>query len=158
MRANSVGKASVEVSHAYLAGLIDGDGSIMAVIEKHQAKKFGWRVRIVLKVTQKHEADVSFLPALTGFGAVTRNSQAFDWKTRNQKEIKVILSNIRPYSRIKLKQVKIALEILSSDIKTEADLHKQAKLADTLSRFNVRSNNRRKNYVTKIQTLTSSND
>ncbi len=158
MRANSVGKKSVEVNNAYLAGLIDGDGSIMAIIEKHQAKKFGWRVRIVLKVTQKYEADLLFLIPLTSCGAVTKNGDTYDWKTRDQNMIKEVLLNIKPYARIKQNQVKIALQILDSDVTSEQDLQVVATLADALSRFNVRSNNRRKNYVTKIQTLLSSND
>lgn len=158
MRANSVGKKSVEVNNAYLAGLIDGDGSIMAIIEKHQAKKFGWRVRIVLKVTQKHEADLLFLVPLTKSGAISKNGETYDWKTRDQDMIKEILLNIKPYSRIKQNQVKIALQILDSVITSEKDLLAVATLADALSRFNVRSNNRRKNYVTKIETLISSND
>ena len=158
MRANSVGKKSVEVSNAYLAGLIDGDGSIMAIIEKHPAKKFGWRVRIVLKVTQKHEADLLFLVAMTNCGAVSKNGETYDWKTRDQNMVKEVLLNIQPYSRIKHNQVTIALQILNSDITSLEDLQAVATLADALSRFNVRSNNRRKNYVTKIQTLLSSND
>ena len=158
MRANSVGKKSVEVNNAYLAGLIDGDGSIMAIIEKHPAKKFGWRVRIVLKVTQKYEADLLFLIPLTGCGAVTKNGETYDWKTRDQDLIKEVLLNIQLYSRIKHNQVTIALQILNTDITSEQDLLAVATLADALSRFNVRSNNRRKNYATKIQTLLSSND
>jgi len=158
MRANSVGKKSVEVNNAYLAGLIDGDGSIMAIIEKHSAKKFGWRVRIVLKVTQKYEADLLFLIPLTGGGAVSKNGETYDWKTRDQNLIMQILLNIQPYSRIKHNQVIIALQILNTDVTSEQDLKAVATLADALSRFNVRSNNRRKNYATKIQTLLSSND
>ena len=40
MRANAVGKECAEVDRAYLAGLIDGDGAIMAIIEPHSEKKF----------------------------------------------------------------------------------------------------------------------
>jgi len=32
---NPVGKPVSEVDRAYLAGLLDGDGAIMAVIERH---------------------------------------------------------------------------------------------------------------------------
>jgi len=158
MRANSVGKESVEAINAYLAGFIDGDGSIMAVIERHKAKKFGWRVRIVLKITQKHQADVKFLLKMTVCGAISKNGETHDWKTRDQNEIKRLLNQISPYSRVKQNQVKIALKIIDTLVLTKADLIKVAKMADALSRYNVRSNNRRLNYVTKIQTLFSSND
>ena len=53
MNASAVGKASIEVKRAYLAGLIDGDGCIMATIERHREMRFGFRVRVELKITQK---------------------------------------------------------------------------------------------------------
>ena len=43
---NTVGKDATEVERAYLAGLIDADGAIMAVIERHKETKFRFRVRI----------------------------------------------------------------------------------------------------------------
>ena len=36
-----VGKTIPEVHKAYLAGFIDGDGAIMALLERHPAKRFG---------------------------------------------------------------------------------------------------------------------
>ena len=36
-----VGKTIPEVHKAYLAGFIDGDGAIMALLERHAAKRFG---------------------------------------------------------------------------------------------------------------------
>jgi len=53
MNASAVGKIDVEVKRAYLAGFIDGDGCIMATIERHSEKKFRFRVRVELKITQK---------------------------------------------------------------------------------------------------------
>ena len=54
MKANAVGKISNEAGRAYLAGLIDGDGAIMATIEKHSEKKIGFRVRLEIKITQNY--------------------------------------------------------------------------------------------------------
>ena len=48
-----MGRILSEADRAYLAGLIDADGAIMASIEKHREKKFGFRVRVTLKITQK---------------------------------------------------------------------------------------------------------
>ena len=55
MTASAVGKMRAEVTRAYLAGLIDGDGAISATIEKHSEKKFGFRVRVEIKLTQKDD-------------------------------------------------------------------------------------------------------
>lgn len=49
----SVGKGCSEVDRAYIAGLFDCDGAIMASIESHKEKKYGFRVRVILKLTQK---------------------------------------------------------------------------------------------------------
>ena len=52
---NSVGKKYSAVNCAYLAGLFDGDGAIMACIEHHKEKKFRFRVRIYIKISQKNK-------------------------------------------------------------------------------------------------------
>ena len=54
------------------------------------------------------------------------------------------------YSQGKQKQIILALEILQSSITSKADLVRIARLADTLSSYNVRSFGRRKNYASKI--------
>ncbi len=158
MRANAVGKECAEVDLAYIAGLIDGDGAIMALIEPHHEKKFRFRVRIELKVTQKEKKNLVFLPKLLGLGSVRKNRTTYDWITRDQKNLLQILSILRPYSRIKRRQIDIALKIIGTPIGSPRDLVHVARLADALSRFNVRSNNRRKNHTAMIKAHFSSND
>ncbi len=145
MRANAVGKKCAEVDLAYIAGLMDADGAIMAIIEPHHEQKFRFRVRIELKITQKHKRSIAFLPLLLDSGSVCAHKAAYDWITRDQEDIADILSMLRPYSRIKRRQVDTALQILAIPIRKRTDLMRVARLADTLSKFNVRSNNRRKN-------------
>ena len=158
MDASAVGKRCSEVDRAYCAGLIDGDGSIMALIEPHSEKRFRFRVRIELKITQKYRKDLVFLPNLLGCGLIRTNRTTCDWITRDQKEIFRVLSLIKPYSRTKQRQIQIACDIIQTSIKRSEDLLRVARLADTLSKFNVRSKNRRKNYATMIQEHFSSND
>lgn len=158
MRANSVGKMCSEVDLAYVAGLVDGDGAIMACIEPHQEKKFRFRVRVVFKVTQKHKEDLIFLEKLFECGLIRQNGSTYDWIVRDQQSLATILGMLLPYSRSKQQQIKLALDILHTEIVTKEDLLRVATLADALSRFNVRSNNRRKNHVTMIQEHISSND
>lgn len=150
MRANAVGKECAVVDLAYSAGFIDADGAIMALIEPHREKRFRFRVRIELKVTQKHKKDLVFFALLFGCGKVRANRTTFDWITRDQKEIARILSLLRPYSKTKRRQIDIALRIITTPIRSRNDLIRVARSADALSRFNVRSNNRRKNFVTMI--------
>ena len=159
MNASAVGKKCSVVQRAYLAGLIDGDGAIMATIETHGEKKFHFRVRIELKVTQKYRKSLEFIPKLLGCGSIrTTKKMVHDWITRDQKEISRILTLLKPYSRIKQQQMNIALKIVATPVRSRKDLMRVAQLADSLSRFNVRSKNRRKNFAGMIQEYFSPND
>jgi hypothetical protein len=146
--ANAVGRLLSETERAYLAGFIDGDGAIMAVIERHREKRFGFRVRIIVKATQLKENELEVLLANTGIGTVQLNRRAYDWIIKDQKSVQWLLEMISPYLRCKSKQVRLASLILKHQIKKKEDLYKVARLADTLSSFNVRSKNRRKNFAT----------
>ena len=158
MEVNAVGKRCSEVDCAYLAGLIDGDGAIMAIIEPHSEKKFRFRVRIELKVTQKYRKDLVCMTEILGCGKIRTNRTTCDWVTRDQSEILRILSYIRPHSRMKQQQIDLARKIIETPIREFRDLKRVAQLADALSKFNVRSKNRRRNYAAMIQEHISSND
>ena len=155
MNASAVGKINVEVDRAYLAGLIDGDGCIMAHIEKHSEKKFGFRVRVSVKITQKESLLLNLLAKKYKVGKVRANRkgtvwQTHDWIVLNRTDVSTILETIFPYTNTKRKQIAIARQILNLSDATRQGLIKMARLADTLSKFNVRSKNRRKNFASMI--------
>ncbi len=163
LEANALGKVGVEVKRAYLAGLIDGDGCIMATIERHSEKKFGFRVRVEVKLTLKEKKLLEEFVREFKMGHVSCNRRGtalatHDWIIRDKSDLALLLEFIKPYSRLKGKQIALALQILRNSIQTPADLMKNAKLADTLSSLNVRSKNRRKNFATMIKIPISSND
>jgi intein/homing endonuclease len=164
MTASAVGKMRAEVTRAYLAGLIDGDGAISATIERHSEKKFGFRVRVEIKLTQKDDKLLRSLAREFKAGRVSSNRKndsdymTHDWIVRDKNDCIRILGYILPFTRLKKRQTAIAIKILQSAVITKKDLIKNALLADTLARFNVRSKNRRKNFVSMIQARISSND
>ena len=123
----------------------------MALIEKHSEKRFGFPVRIEVNVTQFHECDVAWLPVQTGVGYIRRNLETYQWIVRDQKAVRWLLDMIQPFTRCKQIQVALAIRILGHQIVSKNDLIQVAELADTLSKFNVRSRNRRKNSATMIQ-------
>jgi hypothetical protein len=147
----TVGKQLSEVERAYLAGLLDGDGAIMALIERHSEKRFRFRVRLQINVTQFHREDVAWLPLQTGVGYIRRNLKTYQWMVRDQKAVAWLLEMIAPYARSKARQVELARQILAIPINTIEDLLEIARLADALSAFNVRSRLRRKNFAAMIQ-------
>ena len=151
MKANTVGKNYFEVELAYTAGFLDADGAIMACIEKHDEKKFGFRVRIVVKISQKDIFVLKWFKKLFKLGDVRKNRTTHDWQIRVQKDCLKILIILLPYLKVKRKQAEIAISILQTSVTSRKDLMYIARSADALSRFNVRSKNRRKNFVTMIQ-------
>ncbi len=153
-----MGKIISEAKIAYTAGFLDADGAIMAVIEQHREKRFGFRVRVVVKITQKDKNVLDWFHRTYNVGQITNNTRAHEWLIRDQSDAKIFLKVICPYLKSKQRQAVIALQILDYNITTKEELVHVARLADTLSGFNVRSKNRRKNYATKIQETISRND
>ena len=164
MNAGAVGKLDTAATKAYLAGLLDGDGAISATIERHPQKKFGFRVRVEIKLTQKDDRLLRSLAREFKCGVISCNRKrdsdysTHDWIIRDKNDCIRVLEYIGPYTRLKKRQTVLALKILRGTIVTRKDLIKYAQVADTLARFNVRSKNRRKNFVSMIQASISSND
>lgn len=155
---NSVGKGCSKIDWAYIAGLFDCDGAIMATIEPHREKRFGFRVRVILKLTQKRPDILVWIQNAVCVGRIVRNRTTYDWIVKSQSDCYGLLRGISPYIRGKNKQVAYAVKILDSTVSSRKDLLYIARLADTLSGFNVRSSGRRTNYASMIKEHSSSND
>jgi len=123
----------------------------MALIEKHSGKRHGFRVRLEVNVTQSHREDVAWLPEQTGVGYIRQNMRTYQWVLRNQQIIRWFLTMVAPYSRCKTNQIALATQILEHPAESREDLLEMARLADALSKFNVRSIHRRKNHAAMIQ-------
>jgi len=158
MKVNPVGNKFSKANQAYLAGFLDADGAIMALIGKHQEKKFGFRVKIIIKITQQNRKVLDWFCQYYQVGKVVRNRTSHDWIVRDQKDAEKILRIIKPFLKVKKIQADKAIEILNCTIIERKDLIKVACLADSLSRLNVRSKNRRKNFASMIPENLSSND
>ena len=157
-KVSTVGRMISVVNLAYIAGLFDGDGAIMALIEKHSDMKFGFRVRVILKVTQKNPEVLYWIQKTIQLGKVVPNRTTNEWILKNQIEILEFLKQMVRFVRIKKKQITIAIEILQKPVKNQNDLIYIATLADSLASFNVRSKNRRKNFMAKIKEIVPRKD
>ncbi len=158
MAANAVGKEYSEVDRAHLAGFLDADGAVMATIEAHPEKKFNFRVRVELKITQSRKDILEYFLKKYNAGYIRKNRTVFDWVIRDQKAAKSLIDMIGSFLRVKKLQANIAKMILNKTIRSQKDLIRIARSADTLSRLNVRSKNRRKNHVSMIEEYFSPND
>ena len=154
----TVGKMLTEATRAYIAGLIDADGAVMASIEAHKEKRFGFRVRTIVKITQSNMKVLEWVKERLKVGNIVRNRNTFDWIVRNQSDVLYVLSQVEEFSVGKKPQMELAKKIISSVVGNQDDLLAIARMADTLAGFNVRSKNRRKNYAAKIEDNISRND
>jgi hypothetical protein len=123
----------------------------MAVIERHAEKRFRFRVRLEIKVTQFHREDVAWLRDQTGVGYIRQNLNTHEWIVRDQRAVAWLLEMIAPYVRGKKKQVALATKILLASVDSKDKLVQVARLADALSKFNVRSKLRRKNTAAMVE-------
>ncbi|MCD6220351.1 hypothetical protein J7K43_08225 [Candidatus Calescamantes bacterium] len=130
----------------------------MACIERHPEKKFRFRVRIGIKISQNDKQVLKWCKTIVGFGSITRNRTQYEWRSCDQNEIRNFLELLLPYMKVKRKQAKLAIKILNTEVTSLSVLIKVARLADTLSKLNVRSKGRRKNFVTMIEGSVSPND
>lgn len=158
MKVGTVGKKLTEVERAYIAGFLDADGAIMASIEKHAEKKFGFRVRVIVKITQSRRTILDWFKKKIGLGSVVSNRTAFDWILRDQESIKILLHSLLPYLEVKKQQARKAIQIINAPKNTKVDFLRVAQSADALSARNVRSKNRRTNFSAMIQDNFSRND
>ena len=137
-----------DIIWAYIAGFLDGDGAVSAIIERHPEKKFRFRVRITLDFYQ-HKSNIGVLRFIQKFlkegslGKSIRNTHKLSLK--NQETLRRILPVLYRYSFVKKRQIELALKILQSNIGSKEDLIKVARMADQLCSYNVRSKSIRKN-------------
>ncbi len=136
------------IKYSYIAGFLDGDGAVSAIIERHAEKKFGYRVRVTLDFYQ-HKSNIAvlnYVRSVIGEGSLGKSIRdTHKLSIKNQTSLKRILPLLSQYSVIKKRQIELALKILYSEVNSKNDLIRNAKLADKLCALNVRSRSIRKN-------------
>ena len=150
-----------EVEKAYVAGLLDGDGSVMAHIEPHRECRFGYRIRVVVKFSQHEDHDQTLmeLKQLCGEGYVSRsNKRVREFAVKSSRGVERLLREIEPYVRIKRAQVRQALMERLKQVQTLEQFRGVAELADGLSAGNLKSRSRRKHSSQSISLVPVTTD
>jgi len=152
-----------EVEKAYVAGLLDGDGSIMAHIEPHRDCRFGYRIRVVVKFSQHetHDGVLTELKRLCGDGYVSQaNKHVREFALKSARSVEQVLRAIGPYVRVKRTQVRQALELINQlkHVGTPQAFRRAAELADALSAGNLKSRSRRKHTSQTISLVPVTTD
>jgi LAGLIDADG endonuclease len=158
-KVNTVDKKYSEVFLAWLAGFFEADGEILCYVDKAKGYKFKFRIRVIIKLSQKSNKVLDEIKKDLELGNVNLNRRNnnkinyFDLIIANQDEVLLFINLIKPYVRFKQNQLEIAKIILSKRriISSENNLLQLAKLADSLSILNIKTNNDGKKYTTMIK-------
>ncbi len=107
LKGNTVGSRS-SVDKAYIAGFLDGDGSIMLQLKKRADTKRGFRFMATICFYQdtRHEKPLLWMQEVLGIGYVSRRNDAIsELRINGFQQIQTILTELKPYVRFKTKQV-----------------------------------------------------
>ncbi len=111
---NTVGRLS-KVNLAYIAGFLDGDGSIMLQLHRRKAGKEIFRVKTVICFYQdsRHHQDVKWIKDILGCGYIyIRNDHISELRIEGFEKVFMTLKNLQPYLRFKRKQAQLMLELI----------------------------------------------
>ena len=159
MKLKSITKLSESDRH-YLAGFLDGDGSIMAQIVKGNNYKYGHTIRVTVCFYQK-TTRYWFLLKL-------RKLLGKEWKLRKRNDgmselyitgftpVRNLLLILKPYFRLKSRLAKLVLEIIEeySQVQIEADFLKVCKKIDKTAEYT--DSKKRKHTYSSVQNYLNS--
>ena len=140
-------RSNVEL--AYIAGFLDGDGSLMLQIKKRSDGKIGLRFMptICLYQDTRHEKTLYWIQEKLSIGYVSRRNDGMsELRVNGYKQVANILKSILPHIRFKEIQSKAlisACEILSSTKFSKLSKEQLEKLVDLILVI------QKENYVTK---------
>ena len=122
---------------AYLAGFLDGDGSIYVRLKPNSTYKYGFQVApyVVFFQSQKSKKLFEKLCALIGAGYIReRNDGVIEYIIGRKEAIREFLTAVQPYTVLKKSQIELMLQILDyrEQVANKKDF---AKLMKMINRF-----------------------
>ncbi len=142
-------KITKETHKAYIAGFLDGDGSLMLQLKKRSDSKRAIRFMTTICFYQdtRHEKTLYWIRKFLGIGYISKRKDGMtELRINGYDQIRNILKSLSPYIRFKKLQARAlirACEILSSTKFQKLSQKQLAKLVDLI--LVIQS----ENYVTK---------
>jgi hypothetical protein len=128
---------------AYIAGFLDGDGSIMAQLVKRNDYKLGYQIRASIVFYQKtnHRKFLLWLKGQLGFGYIRdRNDGMSEYTIVGLREVEYVLTLLYPFLRLKKALAKDVLYLIrqhpAKRNMTAKQLVRLSKLVDKTAAFN----------------------
>lgn len=138
-----------KINLSYIAGFLDGDGSLMLQIKKRGDTPKGIRFMPVICFYQdtRHDRPLTWIKKVLGIGYLSyRNDGMTELRINGYKQIREILKSLLPYIRFKQIQAKAlvtACEILLTEKLKNLEKKKLSKLVDLVLVI------QKENYTTK---------
>jgi hypothetical protein len=103
-----------QIDCIYLAGFLDGDGSIIAQLVSRHDYKFKFQIRLTLQITQLKTRRwfLESLKDLVGAGYIRDRDFISDYILVEPANVEKLLKQVQPFLRIKQKQAKWVLKII----------------------------------------------
>lgn len=144
-------KLSKEENFAYIAGFLDGDGSLMIQFKKRNDNE---KLRVMFTICfyqdSRHDKPMYWIQKRFKIGYISkRNDKITELRINGYKTVKKILKLLQRYVRFKRKQVSLilkAIEILENKKYSRSTLLKIAKISDEIAKENYFSSQRKYTY------------
>jgi len=137
---------------AYIAGFLDGDGSIMLQLKPRKLVSYGFRVKTTLCFYQdtRHKRGLSWIRDRLGIGYLSQRKDGItELRIEGHKTVKSVLNELSPFIIFKKKQVEIILKAISIMEKNPnpKEFLKVCKLSDNISTINYATVRKKYNYI-----------
>ena len=115
LQGNTVG-SQPKTHLAYIAGFLDGDGSLMLQVKKRNDTKRGTRFMVTMCLYQdtRHEQPLYWIRDVFGIGYVSKRKDGIsELRINGYARVHALLVHLAPYIRFKVKQTEALLEACS---------------------------------------------
>lgn len=137
------------INLAYIAGFLDGDGSLMLQLKKRNDRGIGYRFMTTICFYQdtRHEQPLHWIKKILGIGYISRRNDGMtELRINGFNQINNILKKLLPFIKFKRKQANIlykAIRILVNVRRKKIKRRQLVHLVDYLVAI------QKENYVTK---------
>jgi len=158
-----VGSRSDNNNYAYIAGFLDGDGSLMLQIKKRSDTKYGLRIMATICLYQdtRHEKPLIWMRNILGIGYISRRNDGIsELRINGFSQIEKILLELKPHIKFKKLQTQAlikACSILSKTKITQLNQREKRKILEyiwIIQQENYSSRKRSKKDLKKLLDLT----
>ena len=136
-----------KINLAYIAGFLDGDGSLMLQVKKRGDGKRKWRIMCTICFYQdsRHELPLHWIRKIIGIGYISRRNDGMsELRINGFRQVHNIIKNLLPFIKFKKEQAKNMYRASDALIKNNQLSNSQwRKLVDCILKI------QEQNYITK---------